>query len=216
MEKWRAAFHEAGHVVVCHYLNKEYEAVTIKPEGQFAGKVLHGEVNFPDLNDDLATIKSVSKRELLVAYGGIMTEVILCGDMIDNTAKSKEIMEGSLSDLDCCNKLSFTLISESKKDLISKLDRWDLFLEGFCSSKEPTDFDEAIDLCGMREDWEKVEALQIEYRLRVSMTLYEHWTEVEAIADALLRSETLTSAECRAIIVSTSKGPLRRPERGNV
>jgi cell division protease FtsH len=192
------AYHEAGHAVVAVKLAGVVEPlhkVTIIPRGMALGVTLQ----LPE-RDKYHHRKRELMGRLTVAFGGRVAEELFCED----------ISGGAANDIEQATEIARAMIcSWGMSDALGPVAlgerRGEVFLgDELLRSKNYSEAtSEAID--------REVRATLDRCHDEAVAILKEHSREVEQVAQALLRHETITGDEVRSIMAGQSVDDLRRP-----
>jgi len=190
-EKRIIAYHEAGHaLVMCHDEDSEpLHKVTIIPRGQALGAAFM----LPEKDRHIVTRKQLL-AQLRVSFGGRIAEEMFCGD----------IGSGAAQDIRQASKIARTMITE-----YGMSEKLGFLLYGQDSSQNPWEQPEKLysDQTAKLIDDEVRAIIDRSYQ-ETRQLLEAHREELERLAEALLRHETLTHEEVDRVI----KGePLAKP-----
>ena len=81
----RTAYHEAGHAVMCWWLRKHIKGISIIPEGDSLGRIVHGKPMLKDIEGfntfwDTHSRKHFEiERQIMVSFAGCAAESLLTG-----------------------------------------------------------------------------------------------------------------------------------------
>jgi len=182
-EKKVVAYHEAGHAVVMYYDqdSEPLHKVTIIPRGQALGVTFM----LPEKDRHI-----VSKKQLLamirVSFGGRIAEEMFCGDQYNGTAgdirQATDVAKAMVMQYGMSERLGFLDFSHDERK-----SPWEGDGRGF--SEETA---RAID--------EEVKAIIDTTYAETKAMISEHAQQTEALAEALLKYETLSYDEVDRIM----------------
>ena len=190
-EKRTIAYHEAGHALLMYYDEdaEPLHKVTIIPRGQALGAAFM----LPEKDRHIVTRKQLL-AQLRVSFGGRIAEEMFCGD----------IASGAAQDIRQASKIARTMITE-----YGMSEKLGFLLYGQDSSQNPWEQPEKLysDQTAKLIDDEVRAVIDRTYQ-EARQLLESHREELERLAEALLRHETLTREEVDRVI----KGePLAKP-----
>jgi ATP-dependent metalloprotease len=168
------AYHEAGHAVVAYHTKRPIEKATIMPRGSSLGHVsFHAK-------DDLFTTKEALTAEVEIAMGGRASEEINFGP--------DQITQGASSDFRNATKIAKSMIENLGMSERVGLMYWDKDSLQKASSETKS----------LIEDEVKT-LLEKSYKKSFGI-IKDNKDQVERLADALLKFETLSGDEVLAVI----------------
>ncbi|MFG0273550.1 MAG: ATP-dependent zinc metalloprotease FtsH [Phycisphaerales bacterium] len=181
-ERVATAYHEAGHAVLQMVLPSAdpLHKVTIIPRGEYGG----ASMTLPEKDRYGYGVKWLRT-----------TMAVLCGGRIAEEIKTGEISSGAASDISQVTRIARTMITEwGMSDRLGFVryageDKRDTFVADRDFSDETA---RVLD--------EEVRRLVDEAYSTARTTLKEKWEQVEAVAEALLRHETLTADDVQRLM----------------
>ena len=181
-ERVATAYHEAGHAVLQMALPHAdpLHKVTIIPRGEYGG----ASMTLPEKDRYGYGVKWLRT-----------TMAVLCGGRIAEEIKTGEISSGAASDISQATRIARTMVTEwGMSDRLGFVryaaeDSRDNFMHDRDFSDETA---QAVD--------EEVRRLVDEAYTTARSTLKERWEQVEAVAEALLRHETLTADDVQRLM----------------
>ncbi len=197
-DRKETAYHETGHALVAHFLEgmEPLHKVTIIPRGMSLGAtmVLPQQDRFNE-----------KKKELLnyiaFAYGGRCAEELFCDD----------ISTGAYDDIKRATEIARQMVCQwGMSENIGPI--------SYADSGETMFLGQEI---GHSKTYSEAKALEIDREIQRILTsgyetakqiLSSHREHVERITDALIKYETLTGAEVRAIVEGKNIDDLKREE----
>ena len=192
------AFHEGGHALISCLLPdaETLHKVTIIPRGMALGLTMQ----LPDRDRYTMGRKRVL-ADICVAYGGRLAEKIFCAD----------ISTGAQNDIKHATHLARYMVTEwGMSDRIGPVNyserEGSIFL-GQEWASEKTHSEETT-----REIDEEVRAIIDQCYKKAEELILSHRAELERVAAALLRFETLSGAEVEALIQGAAVEDLRKSE----
>jgi len=181
-ERVATAYHEAGHAVLQVVLPAAdpLHKVTIIPRGEYGG----ASMTLPEKDRYGYGVKWLRT-----------TMAVLCGGRIAEEIKTGEVSSGAASDISQVTRIARTMVTEwGMSDRLGFVryageDNRDRFMPDREFSDETA---QAVD--------EEVRRLVDEAYTTARSTLKEKWEQVEAVAEALLRHETLTADDVQRLM----------------
>jgi cell division protease FtsH len=181
-ERVATAYHEAGHAVLQIVLPSAdpLHKVTIIPRGEYGG----ASMTLPEKDRYGYGVKWLRT-----------TMAVLCGGRIAEEIKTGEISSGAASDISQVTRIARTMITEwGMSDRLGFVryageDKRDTFMADRDFSDETA-----------RVMDEEVRRMVDEAYATARTTLKEKWEQVEAVAEALLRHETLTADDVHRLM----------------
>lgn len=185
-EKALTAYHEAGHALVAYYTphtDPIYKA-TITPRGRALGMVMH----LPE-DDSLSLSKIAVEANMCVALGGRAAEEIIRGDAYITTGASSD----------------FQYVYSLARNYVS---RWGMSRLGILSFQEPHEYyaqpvSKASEAMAQKIEETIAEIVQRFYKNVVDL-LTERRPALEALAQALLKFETLNGSQIKRVVDTLS------------
>jgi cell division protease FtsH len=182
-EKENTAYHEIGHAIVGHFLerNKEIKKITILPRGKTLG------VTWSQPNHEYDVVSKTKEdyiNEIAMAFGGRLAEEIIY--------KPKGVTSGAYSDLEAIRGIA--------EDMV-----WKLGWSGF----SPRNFSNSEHLSeGMKQRLEKaVDEIVALGEKRARDKLWEQYGLLKAATQALLTYETLDKDAFEALVNKHGREP---------
>jgi len=181
-ERIATAYHEAGHAVIQTLLpdTDPLHKVTIIPRGEYGG----ASMSLPEKD-----------RHGFGARWLKATMRVLCGGRIAEQTKTGDISSGASADIDQVTRMARTMILEwSMSERLGFL-RYgpDRERESFAPEREYSD-----DTARIID--EEIRRLSDEAYVDAERLLKENWDKVVAVAEALLKHETLTAKEVELLM----------------
>jgi len=186
-EKRVIAYHEAGHAMVMNYDpdSEPLHKVTIIPRGQALGVTFM----LPEKDRHIVTKKQLL-AQLRVSFGGRIAEEMFCGD----------IASGAAQDIRQATKIARTMVTE-----YGMSDKLGFLLYAMDNSQNPWEQPEKLfsdQTAKMIDD--EIRALIDQTYKETTKLLHEHRDELQRLAEALLRYETLTHDEVDRVMKGES------------
>jgi len=181
-ERVATAYHEAGHAVLQMALPNAdpLHKVTIIPRGEYGG----ASMTLPEKDRYGYGVKWLRT-----------TMAVLCGGRIAEEIKTGEVSSGAASDISQVTRIARTMVTEwGMSDRLGFIryagqDKQETFVAERDYSDETA---RVVD--------EEVRRLVDESYTRAETTLKEKWEQVEAVAEALLRHETLNADDVQRLM----------------
>ena len=183
-EKKVIAYHEAGHAIVTYFEPdaEPLHKVTIIPRGPSMGVT----IMLPEKDRHILTRKQLL-AQLRVTFGGRISEQMFCGDSSSGAAQdirqATAIVRAMVTEYGMSDKLGFLLYDHTEETN----NPWDQMQQAFSDETAKIIDQEVRDLINQNY-------------AAVSTLLADHREELERVADALLRYETLLADEVDRLI----------------
>ncbi|MCB1522320.1 MAG: cell division protein FtsH, partial [Hyphomicrobiaceae bacterium] len=187
-EKLATAYHEAGHAIVNIVVpgNDPLHKVTIIPRGRALGVTM----SLPE-RDKLSYSKEWCEGKIAMAFGGRVAEQLVYGKEHLNTGASSDITQATniakrmVTEWGMSEKLGPLLYNENQQEV---------FLGHSITQTQNMSEDTARLIDG------EVRRIVLEGYQKAWDVLTEHRKDLEAITQALMEYETISGAECMALM----------------
>ncbi len=185
-ERLLTAYHEGGHALIAHILKEHAHPIhkaTILPRGRALGMVQQ----LPE-KDQVSRTLIQMKSDIVIYMGGRIAEELIFG--------KEKVTSGAYSDIKGATQIAKAMVTQYGLTEELGAVHYELNAQGFESANVSQKTYEMID--------HKVRDLIDEGMERARKLLQEHTKELQRLAEALLKYETLTGSEISDVISGKS------------